>query len=61
MLPLPKSLKVKGGALTKTLEGLRKKDILDGRHPPTLNAARLLRDSRLPLDWDEQRAALGFN
>ena len=36
------------------------KDILDGRHPPTLNAARLLKDSRLPLDWDEQRAALGF-
>ncbi len=34
--------------------------ILDGRHPPTVNAAKLLKDTRLPLDWDEQRAALGF-
>ena len=34
--------------------------ILDGRHPPTVNAAKLLKDTRLPLDWDEQRAALGL-
>ena len=34
--------------------------ILDGRHPSTVNAAKLLKDTRLPLDWDEQRAALGF-
>jgi hypothetical protein len=34
--------------------------ILDGRHPPTVNAAMFLKDTRLPLDWDEQRAALGF-
>ena len=26
------------------------KDILDGRHPPTVNAAKLLKDTRLPLD-----------
>ncbi len=37
VLPLPKSLKVKGGALTKTLEGLRKKDLLDEK-PATRNA-----------------------
>ena len=36
------------------------KDILDGRHPPTVNATQLLKDTRLPLDWKEQRAALGF-
>ncbi len=29
VLPLPRSLKVKGGAVTKTLEGLRKKGLLD--------------------------------
>ena len=34
--------------------------ILDGRHPPTLTAARLIKDTRLPLEWSEQRAALGF-
>ena len=38
VLPLPKSLKVKGGALTKTLEGLRKKDLLDEK-PAARNAA----------------------
>ncbi len=36
------------------------KAILDGRHPPDLNAVKLMRASRLPLDWREQRAALGF-
>ena len=29
VLPLPKSLKIKGGAITKTLEGLRKKGLLE--------------------------------
>ena len=33
-------------------------DILDGRQPPHLNAAKLISDSRLPLAWSEQRAAL---
>jgi DNA invertase Pin-like site-specific DNA recombinase len=36
------------------------KAILDGRHPPELTANKLLRDTRLPLDWDEQRKMLGF-
>ena len=36
------------------------KDVLDGRQPPTLNAAKLLKDSRLPLGWAEQRTLLGF-
>ncbi len=36
------------------------KAILDGRHPPVLTAARLMRASRLPLDWPAQRAELGF-
>jgi DNA invertase Pin-like site-specific DNA recombinase len=36
--------------------------ILDGKHPEGLTAARLLQECRrgLPLDWREQRAALGF-
>lgn len=34
------------------------RDILDGRHPPRLTAAKLISDSRLPLAWSEQRAAL---
>ena len=34
--------------------------ILDGRHPPDLTAAKLTRLSRLPLDWSEQKAVLGF-
>ncbi len=38
VLPLPKSLKVKGGAITKTLEGLRKKGLLDEK-PAARNAA----------------------
>src|SRR5215831_14229687 len=36
------------------------KAILDGRHPPTLTAAKLMRDTRLPLAWTDQRTALGF-
>ena len=34
--------------------------ILDGRHPPELTVRKLLDDTRLPLDWSEQRARLGF-
>ena len=37
------------------------KAILEGRHPPGLTAAKLMRASRLPLNWKEQRAALGFD
>jgi hypothetical protein len=36
-------------------------DIVNGRHPPELTAASLLRESRLPLVWTEQRVALGFS
>ena len=35
--------------------------ILQGRQPPELNAATLMADTRAPLDWDEQRAKLGFS
>ena len=38
VLPLPKSLKIKGGATTKTLDGLRKKGPLEDK-PTTRNAA----------------------
>ena len=34
--------------------------ILNGRQPLELNAERLSRSSRLPLDWDDQRRLLGF-
>ncbi len=34
--------------------------ILEGRHPPTLTAAKLKEASRLPLGWQEQREILGF-
>ena len=34
--------------------------ILDGKHPPELTAQRLMDDTRLPLDWSEQRKSLGF-
>ena len=34
--------------------------ILSGRHPPELTARRLMDDTRLPLDWNEQRQRLGF-
>jgi site-specific DNA recombinase len=33
---------------------------LIGRHPPELTARRLMDDTRLPLDWNEQRRSLGF-
>ena len=35
--------------------------ILDGRHPPDLNAARLMRTYGLPLQWRAQERALGFS
>jgi site-specific DNA recombinase len=34
--------------------------ILSGKHPPELTARRLMDDTRLPLDWKEQRRRLGF-
>lgn len=34
--------------------------ILCGKHPPELTARRLMDDTRLPLDWNEQRRRLGF-
>jgi len=34
--------------------------ILGGRHSPELTARRLMEDTRLPLDWNEQRRCLGF-
>ena len=36
------------------------KAILDGRQPSGLTASRLMRDTRFPLEWKEQREALGF-
>jgi hypothetical protein len=35
--------------------------ILEGRHPPTLTAAKLKEASRMPLGWAEQREVLGFD
>jgi len=34
--------------------------ILGGRQPPELTARKLMDDTRLPLDWNEQRRSLGF-
>ena len=34
--------------------------VLGGRQPPELTARKLMDDTRLPLDWNEQRRALGF-
>jgi hypothetical protein len=34
--------------------------ILSGKHPPELTARKLLYDTRLLLDWNEQRRSLGF-
>jgi site-specific DNA recombinase len=34
--------------------------ILDGKQPVELTASKLMTDTRLPLDWRAQRAALGF-
>ena len=33
--------------------------ILSGRQPVGLTASQLMADTRLPLDWSEQRKALG--
>ncbi len=47
VLPLPKSLKVKGGAVTKTLEGLRKRSLLEERPAaPDAEAWRETEDGR---------------
>lgn len=34
--------------------------IVAGRQPPELTARKLMADTRLPLDWNEQRSQLGF-
>ncbi len=34
--------------------------ILHGHHPAQLNARKLMTDTRAPIEWDEQRARLGF-
>ena len=34
--------------------------LIGGQQPPGLTARRLMDDTRLPLDWNEQRHALGF-
>ena len=34
--------------------------VLHGRHPVEINAKRLTSESRIPLDWKEQRARFGF-
>ena len=34
--------------------------ILTGRQPVTLTARKLMADTRLPLEWSEQRKAMGF-
>jgi hypothetical protein len=34
--------------------------ILSGKQPPELTARKLMDDTRLPLDWSEQRRSLGF-
>ncbi len=36
------------------------KAILHGHQPADLNAHKLMADTRAPIDWDEQRAGLGF-
>ncbi len=35
--------------------------IVHGRQPADFSAAKLLRATRLPLDWQAQKAALGFD
>lgn len=34
--------------------------LISGEHPPELNATRLMQDTRLPMDWAEQRVALAM-
>jgi len=35
--------------------------VLEGRQPVTLTANKLMADTRRPIDWAEQRRALGFS
>jgi site-specific DNA recombinase len=35
--------------------------IMNGEQPPEPTARRLMDDTRLPLDWNEQRRQLGFS
>ncbi|MHC2103637.1 recombinase family protein [Methylobacterium sp. CM6246] len=34
--------------------------LISGEHPPELNATQLMQDTRLPMDWAEQRTALAM-
>ena len=34
--------------------------ILHGHQPANLNARKLMADTRVPIDWDKQRAGPGF-
>ena len=34
--------------------------ILRGHQPVELNAHKLMADTRAPINWDDQRASLGF-
>ncbi len=34
--------------------------ILEGRQPPSLTPRRLMKHAAIPLDWKDQRKALGF-
>jgi hypothetical protein len=62
---LAASAGVSGSHFTRVLRlGFLAPDILDaianGRQPVGLTATKLLHDTRLPLDWSEQRKVLGF-
>ena len=34
--------------------------ILEGTHPPKLSAIKLMQGAPLPMEWQEQRARLGY-
>jgi site-specific DNA recombinase len=36
------------------------RDILDGKHPPSLTSDKLMRSLPLPISWGEQKQALGY-
>ena len=36
------------------------RNILEGNHPPTLTSDKLMHSLPLPINWNEQRAMLGF-
>ena len=36
------------------------RDILDGKHPPSLTSDKLMRSLPLPINWSEQKQALGY-